>query len=298
MNLSRSPRALPLAVSLMVVTCGGGDRTPTGPVSPPPATPTPPVAATPPPPDPFPGASSCGRIGLGTDRYTCREEAASFSAEVNAAIDELVAEKPGLFQNTELGLQVKSSGQFYVGVIEKLDRKGLCAAFDGEEVGVKADNTFNDQYHLLTSRFIVRRGGSSYQTTCYPAAFPTSVPGYPPSNGCSLPSSREITCGFESATFWTDIEQALSQVAREHPGVFDLGDQRGEGGYKIVDPDGFKSALFDAMRARGYCGRHDGEEFVFKKTNTFTEHYDLESSAGYLRRGEGSYASTCYPAAF
>jgi hypothetical protein len=298
MNLSRPSRALPLAVSLLLVACGGGDRTPGTPTSPAAATPTPPVAVTPPPPDPFPGASSCGRIGLGSDRYECREEAASFLGEVRAAIDELVREKPGLFQQTDIGLQVQSRGQFYVGIIEKLDRKGLCAAFDGEELGVKSDNSFNDQYHLVTSASIVRQGGGSYQVTCYPAAFPTPAPPYPPSNGCSLPSSREITCGLESASYWTEIDQALSQVAREHPGVFDLTDQRGEGGYRIVNPDGFKAALFDAMRSRGYCARHDGEEFVFKKTNTFTEHYDLESSAGYLRRGEGSYASTCYPAAF
>ena len=301
MPLSPPTRALPLAVSLLLVTCGGGDRSPSAPTSPTPASTPTPVAATPPPPDPFPGAASCGRIGLGTDRYQCRQEAASFGAEMQAAINELVSEKPGLFQQTELGLQVRSSGQFYVGIIEKLDKKGLCAGFDGEEVGVKSNNAFNDQYHLLTSRFIVNQNTASYEVTCYPAAFPSPLPGFAPSNpGCTLPSSREITCGHESSKYIGDIEASIDQVARQSPQVFDITDQRGsEGGFKIVDPNGFKSALISAMATRGYCGRHDGEEFVFKKgTNQSSEHYDLESSQGYVRRGEGTYETTCYPAAF
>jgi hypothetical protein len=291
--------ALAVCVPALLTTCGGDG--PTG--ATPPST-TPPVTAapappTPPPPDPLPGAASCSRIGEGARVYTCREESPTFHEQVQAAIDELVRDKPQLFENTELGLKARSSGQFYVGVIQKLDQKGLCAAFDGEEVGVKSEQSFSDQYHLLTTNFIVRQGLSSYQVTCYPAAFPTPAPPYAPSNGCTLPSSREITCGRESAAFYGDVDASISQVARENPQVFDLTDARGEGGYKIADPDGFKARLFDAMRSRGYCGRHDGEEFVFKKgNNTFSEHYDLESSQGYVRRGDGTYASTCYPAAF
>ena len=75
-------------------------------------------------------------------------------------------------------------------------------------------------------------------------------------------------------------------------------DDRGEGGYRIVQAEPFKSHLLAAARSRGVCARHDGEEFVFKQQNRFSEHYDLESSQGYVRRGEGTYASTCYPAAF
>jgi hypothetical protein len=301
--MSPSPRtpalALAAGVAALLVTCGGDSPTGgTPPVTTPPVTvnPGPPP---PPPPDPLPGAASCARIGEGARAYNCREDVPSFHEQVQAAIDELVREKPQLFDNTELGLRARSSGQFYVGVIQNLDRKGLCASFDGEEVGVKSEQSFSDQYHLLTTNFIVRQGTSSYQVTCFPAAHPTPAPGYAPSNGCTLPSSREITCGKESAAFYGDVDAAISQVAREHPQVFDLGDARGEGGYKIADPEGFKSRLFDAMRARGFCARHDGEEFVFKKGgNTFSEHYDLESSQGYVRRGEGTYASTCYPAAF
>ena len=289
-----------ISVPLLFSTCGGGSSTPTTPI----VTTTTTLPAgppTPPPPDAFPGSTSCNRIGLGSSTSNCRKESPSFQAEMQAAIDQLVAEQPQIFDSTDLGLHVRSTGQFYVGIITKLDQKGLCAGFDGEEVGVKNSNAFNDQYHLLTSKFIVNQNANSYEVTCFPAAFPSPLPGFAPSNpGCTLPSSREITCGHESQTYYADIDASLDQVARQTPQVFDLTDQRGEpGGYRIVDPAGFKSGLISAMASRGYCGRHDGEEFVFKKgSNKFSEHYDLESSQGYVRRGEGTYETTCYPAAF
>ena len=290
---------LVVSVPVLFSTCGGGDSQPTTPlVTTPPVTVPPTTLASS---DPFPGATSCSRMGLGSSTSNCRKEAPTFQNEMQAAIDELVAEKPEIFEHTDAGLHVRSTGQFYVGIIEKLDRKGLCAGFDGEEVGVKNSNAFNDQYHLLTSRFIVNQNANSYEVTCYPAAFPSPLPGFAPSNpGCALPSSREITCGHEGANYYSDLNASIDQVARQTPQVFDLGDQRGaEGGYRIVDPNGFKAGLIGAMASRGYCGRHDGEEFVFKKgSNKSSEHYDLESSQGYVRRGEGTYETTCYPAAF
>ena len=136
--------------------------------------------------------------------------------------------------------------------------------------------------------------------TCYPAAFPSAAPGYPPADtACRLAGSREVACAPEGARFFADVDASIAEVARRTPQVFDLGNQATEGGYRIADPAGFKAALIGAMAARGYCARHDGEEFVFKKgDNTLSEHYDLESSQGYVRRGEGTYAATCYPAAF
>jgi hypothetical protein len=299
MSSGRHPFGAALAVSMcaLLTTCSGDSPAPpTTPNTPPPVVPVAPVMPLPP--DPFPGAASCTRIGLGSVNSNCRQEGPNFLAELQGAIDEEIAQNPQNYINTELGMQARSSGQFYVGVITRLDRLGLCAAFDGEEVGIKNQNGFSDQYHLLTSRFIVRRGESSYQVTCYPAAHPTSTPSYEPAGDCALAPSREITCGQEGQTMYADVDASIAQVAREHPEVFDVGDQRGDGGYRIVNPDGFKSHLIAAARTRGMCARHDGEEFVFKRQNRNSEHYDLESSQGYVRRGEGTYASTCYPAAF
>ena len=56
--------------------------------------------------------------------------------------------------------------------------------------------------------------------------------------------------------------------------------------------------MVESMIAKGYCSRFDGEEIVAKKENSFSEHYDVFLGEGFVRRGEGTYRSTCYPAAF
>jgi len=282
-----------LVLMAFSLACGGGSNTPTTPATTPPTTVTPVTLATPEPP---PGALSCGRIGNGVATgYECRVEAPRFLGEVGQAIDELANEKPQIFDGT----RVVSTGQFYVGVIQNLDKKGICAGFDGEELQVKNSSAFNDQYHLVTSSFIVRRGPSSYMATCYPAAFPTPLPPYVPADGCSLAPSREITCGREGSRYLDLVHASVEDVARAHPEVLDVTNQRGsEGGYRILDGAKFVEYTLDAIRSRGFCARHDGEEFVVKQENTFSEHFDLELSEGYVRRGGGSYASTCYPAAF
>jgi len=37
---------------------------------------------------------------------------------------------------------------------------------------------------------------------------------------------------------------------------------------------------------------------VVKKVNDFSEHFDIFAGEGYIRRGPGSYRSSCFPAAF
>ena len=65
-------------------------------------------------------------------RPACPTEAPTFLADVEDAIDTLRGEQPGIFE----GNQVLNVGAYYVGLIKILDRKGLCADFDGEELGV------------------------------------------------------------------------------------------------------------------------------------------------------------------
>ena len=40
---------------------------------------------------------------------------------------------------------------------------GLCAYYDGEELGVKNSNSFNDQFDILVSSGHIRRGAGSYR---------------------------------------------------------------------------------------------------------------------------------------
>jgi hypothetical protein len=219
--------------------------------------------------------------------------------DVDAVLDQLIRERPNLFENTGGGLRVVSTGQFYVAFLQKLDQRGICAAFDGEEVGMKNSDSFNDQFHMITSDLILRRGESSYRATCFPASFPGPARGYPPKNGCELPHSIEVTCGRERSTHLSVVDEAISQVVREHPEVFDFsGRQPAEGWFKIVNTTAFDNYVVEAIKARGYCSRHDGEELVVKRENTFSEHFDISTSEGNVRRGEGSYRSSCYPAAF
>jgi len=53
-----------------------------------------------------------------------------------------------------------------------------------------------------------------------------------------------------------------------------------------------------SLVASGFCTRFDGAEIQIKKTSDFSEHYAIFYSLGYVRRGEGAYRSTCWPAAF
>src|SRR5262245_24006155 len=207
----RSPLRHAVALSLVALLAGcGKDKAPTQ-NTPPPSTVPVTQPSAPPTPDPFPGATSCTRIGLGSSQNRCSHDSPTFLDQVGQAIDQLVRDKPQIFEGEGFNMKVLSTGQFYVGVINNLDKMGLCAVFDGEEVGVKINNDFNDQFQLVTSAFIVRRGASSYQATCYPASMPLAAPPYPPNNGCALPQSREITCGRESTQFYPDVDAALDQ---------------------------------------------------------------------------------------
>ena len=52
------------------------------------------------------------------------------------------------------------------------------------------------------------------------------------------------------------------------------------------------------LSSKGYCAFFDGEEIQLKRTNDFTEHYDVNYSDKYIRTGSGIYRGSCYPAAF
>jgi hypothetical protein len=290
------------AVSLcaLLASCGGGgnDTTTSPPVTNPPVT-TPPttvpaqVAF-----DPLPGTSSCAKFAAGREG-NCNRNSASFLDDIDAVLDDLVRTQATLFENTGGGLRVRSTGQFYVALLQKLDQRGLCVNFDGEELQVKNSDGFSDQYHMITSDLILRRGESSYRATCAPAAFPGPERGYAPKNGCSLPHSREVTCGRESSQFLSAVGTAIDKVVREHPELFDLNArQPGEGWYKITNVAAYDTAVGEALKAQGLCARHDGEELVVKSTNTVSEHFDISTTEGNVRRGDGSYRSSCYPAAF
>ena len=56
-------------------------------------------------------------------------------------------------------------------MLVELREAGFCAVKDHNEIGVKVDNSLNDQFHIMLSSGHVRRGEASYRSTCRPAWF-------------------------------------------------------------------------------------------------------------------------------
>ncbi len=284
---------------LAFAACGGKSGSPSGGSSP---TPAPTAAPTPTPvPTPnLPGTASCSRLPPGVPSgNACTTDGPYFQAEVEAAVADVRARQPEIFEETSGGTVVHSPGRFYVGIIDDLDKHGICAGFDSEELQVATSGGFNDQFSLITSRGYLRFGLSTYRTTCRPAAIPTAHPPFPPGNGCALPPSLELTCTREQSSFYPDVERSIDDVVRTHPEIFDLTVHApGADWPGVRDFDKYHQYIVQSMIAKGYCSRFDGEEVVAKKGNQFSEHFDVFLGEGFVRRGEGIYRSTCWPAAF
>jgi hypothetical protein len=60
----------------------------------------------------------------------------------------------------------------------------------------------------------------------------------------------------------------------------------------------YYAALIDTLVKQGYCAIFDGEEIEVKRTNEFTEHFDVNYADKYIRNGPAMYRGSCYPAAF
>jgi hypothetical protein len=291
-----------IALAGVLSVCGGDNDQPSAPVGG--GDPPPPAATTPPAPQATPDVLFSCHLGDGSSTNSCSREAPSFLKDVDDAINKLVQEQPEIFDLEEQlgdgGYKVVSPGQFYVGVMRNLQAEGFCASFDGEEMQVKNTNAFNDQYHIMISSGHVRRGASSYRATCYPASFPLGGTGLPGQRAdCSLPPSRYIACGRETQSYLADVDQSISALAQKHPDLFNFNDtQSGTDWFKVVNVQGYIDGMIAEMRAKGYCAMFDGEELVAKKGNDYSDHYDILTGGDYVRRGDGSYRVTCYPAAF
>jgi len=136
-------------------------------VSAPTSSPTqPPPQATAPPPSRSGGSCSLGNGG--GDGHNCPRTAPAFLEDVDAAIVRVMNAHPSWFAGNSLRVDWNT---YYGAVVDELRSAGFCAIFDGEEIAVKNVNRFNEQYHVLTSGGVVRRGEGSYRATCFPAWF-------------------------------------------------------------------------------------------------------------------------------
>jgi len=132
---------------------------------------------------------------------------------------------------------------------------------------------------------------------------PTPAPPPPPpsAQGCSLPAGTGSgnACPRQSPSFLPQVESALTQFVQQEPGVFDLNDTQGCGTcYKIRNVQRYVNHMPELMGQRGLCAMYDGEELAVKNSNSYNDQYDILTSGFYIRRDQGSYRSTCYPAWF
>jgi hypothetical protein len=275
--------------------CGGGGSGagPTAPVTPVTTTPTP----TPAPAADPPISQSCAKLPLGSSTTKCEPGNPEYLDAVEGAMRTLQAEQPGIFE----GDQVLSVGAFYVGVIKILDRQGLCASTEGEELGVTDSASSNEQYDILSFQNRARFGPVIYRTTCTPSAVPFSMePRYPQPAGCSLPRSREVACGREpEGRYLGHVSEAVEQIQKDKPELFDFNDLSQQGWPAVRNIDAYFTGVVELLAKKGYCARHDGEEVQLKHgSNTFSEQYDIDFQHKYIRTGDGIYRASCYPAAF
>ena len=134
-----------------------------------------PTAPTPTPtPTPAPGGS-CSLPPSDNPDAPCLMGRNTFLGQVDKAITQVTQQQPGIFdfddKKCENCYYVKNPDKFTAGVVAKLNAMGLCAYYDGEELGVKNSNSFNDQFDILVSSGHIRRGQGSYRMTCRPSWF-------------------------------------------------------------------------------------------------------------------------------
>jgi hypothetical protein len=135
-----------------------------------------------------------------------------------------------------------------------------------------------------------------------PNPTPTPTPAAPAPTGgsCGLPPSNhpDAPCTMQSSSFLGQVDKAITQVTQQQPNIFDTNNKVCENCYYVKNQGKFTSAVIANLNAMGLCAYYDGEELAVKNSNAFNEQFDILTSAGYARRGAGSYRSTCQPSWF
>ena len=132
-----------------------------------------------------------------------------------------------------------------------------------------------------------------------PTPVPTPTP-IPRGKGCGLPSGGGSGngCPYVGSAFEGDVTEAIRQVQREHPSLFNFNDGFGGLAWRVHDRRRFYELMVAKLDTMGYCSDHDLEELGVKNSNRFNEQFQIVRSGEYVRWGPGSYRSTCYPAWF
>jgi hypothetical protein len=133
-----------------------------------------------------------------------------------------------------------------------------------------------------------------------PTPAPTPTPSTPTGGSCSLPASSPASpkCTDESARLMGPVEKAITEVTKSRPDLFDFKDKKCDDCYYVKNVDGYLNQVIRQLNAQGVCAEWDGEEMAVKKTNDYSEQWDILLASGHIRRGAGAYRGVCKPAIF
>ena len=96
------------------------------------------------------------------------------------------------------------------------------------------------------------------------------------------------------------MDSAINELVQTQPELFDVTRVLGENGYLVLDSDRFYLDMANLLQAQpeNFAPGWDLKELQVRNSAGFSEQYDLVLPNGHLRRGEGSFRSTCTPAIF
>jgi len=121
-----------------------------------------------------------------------------------------------------------------------------------------------------------------------PAPPPVTTPPAPQATPDALFSchlgdgSTAYGCQRTAPSFLNEVDQAINKLAAEHPEVFDLSDQAGEGGFRVVSPGQYYVGVMRNLQEMGFCANFDGEEMQVK---IIQEGKEPGQGVGYLDDG-------------
>jgi hypothetical protein len=137
-------------LSVILASCGGGN-TPSTPTPTPIPTPTPaPIAS------PTPAASFVCPLPPSSkaDPNDCYKGTPTLGDQINSSIDRVIAKRPELFNLNDMAggnPRVLDRDAYWLAVKHELQNQGVCVVIEKEELAVKNQNAFNEQWNTWAS---------------------------------------------------------------------------------------------------------------------------------------------------
>ncbi len=131
-----------------------------------------------------------------------------------------------------------------------------------------------------------------------PSGSPLPSPSPTPSPCPYGKGTVDATCVRGVPVFVEKVDAAISQLVQQRPELFNLEEATGPGGYRVLDSTQYYAGVVKNLEAMAFCATADNNLLQLKNSNEFSEDYDILLSTSHIRRGDGSYRSTCNPPAF